>query len=66
MNSSQERALFTDWGWTYNYARRAWIAPNGREITVDQIVEVVDDCEGDWALMALIVENGVHQPMLDP
>lgn len=62
MNSAQEKALFTDYGWQYNYVQRKWIAPNGREITIDQIMEIAADIEGDLALMALIVENGVHQP----
>ena len=65
MNSRQERILFGDWGWTYNYVQRVWTAPNGREITADQIMATVDDCEGDFALMALIVENGVRQHMPD-
>ena len=62
MNSRQEQVLFTDWGWEYNYITRTWVAPNGQEITTDQIMEIADDCEGDLALMALIVENGVRRP----
>lgn len=62
MNSEQEKALFADWGWEYDYISRKWVAPNGREITADQIMEIACDPEGDMALMALIVENGVHSP----
>lgn len=61
MNSDQERVLFESWGWVYNYVDRKWIAPNGREITTDQIMEIAVDFEGDTALMALIRENGVRQ-----
>lgn len=61
MNSDQEKALFVEYGWVYNYIARKWVAPNGREITADQIMEITVDFEGDAALMALIVENGVRQ-----
>lgn len=60
MNSDQEKALFTSYGWEYNYVRRKWVAPNGQEITTDQIMETTGEPEGDISLMALIVENGVR------
>lgn len=60
MNSRQEQVLFESWGWAYDYVARKWVAPNGREISTDQIVEITSDPEGDIALMALIVENGVR------
>lgn len=60
MNSDQERVLFEDWGWAYDYVARKWVAPNGCEISTDQIVEITCETEGDIALMALIVENGIR------
>lgn len=61
MNSAQEKALFEDYGWVYNYVQRKWVAPNGCEITQEQIMETTGDVQGDISLMALIVENGVRQ-----
>lgn len=58
MNSQQEKALFEQYGWVCDHVGRKWVAPNGREITIDQLMEVTADIEGDRALMALIVENG--------
>ena len=60
MNSDQEKANFTQYGWVYNYVQRKWVAPNGREITIDQVMAVTVDVEGDQALMALIIENGTR------
>ncbi len=58
MNSQQERALFTQYGWEYNYVTRTWTAPNGRMMTLDQIMGVTGDRVGDLTLMRLIVEHG--------
>ncbi len=61
MNSRQEKTLFESYQWEYNYITRTWVAPNGREIAIDQLIENTGDSDGDLALMALIVENGVRQ-----
>lgn len=61
MNSDQEKALFTAYSWEYDYVERKWVAPNGCEITIDQVMDATDEPEGDLALMAMIVENGVRQ-----
>lgn len=61
MNSDQERTLFEDWGWEYDYIGRKWVAPNGHEITTDQLMENMVTPEDDLSLMALIVENGMRR-----
>lgn len=61
MNSDQEKALFAQYGWEYDYIGRKWVAPNGCEISTDQIMEVTSYPAGDLALMRLIVENGHRQ-----
>ncbi len=62
MNSNQEKVLFEQYGWVYDYIGRKWVAPNGRDITIDQLMEITGEYMGDLALMALIVENGVRAP----
>ena len=61
MNSDQEKLFFLRYSWEYNYVQRKWVAPNGCEITIEQIVEVTSDREGEGALMALVVENGIYE-----
>lgn len=61
LNSDQERRLFTQYSWEYDYIGRKWVAPNGRCITTDQLMEMMVTPEDDLSLMALIVENGVRQ-----
>jgi hypothetical protein len=53
--------LFEQYSWEYNYIARKWVAPNGCEISADQIMEATAAREGDMALMRLIVENGRRQ-----
>jgi len=61
VNSDNERRLFTQYGWEYDYIARMWVAPNGCKITTDQLMENMVTPEDDLSLMALIVENGVRQ-----
>ena len=58
MNSQEEKELFEAWGWEYNYVTRRWVAPNGVEITTDELVEFTVDREGEATLVRLIVQNG--------
>jgi len=38
MNSDQERDILEGWGWTYDYVARKWVAPDGYEITTDDLM----------------------------
>jgi hypothetical protein len=38
MNSDEERALFEEYGWTYDYVARQWLAPDGATVTNDELV----------------------------
>ncbi len=58
MNSQQEKALFEDWGWIYDYIGRAWCAPDGTKLSPEDLMEITADKEGDISLMRLIVERG--------
>ena len=58
MNSQQEKALFEDWGWIYDYIGRAWCAPDGIKLSPEDLMEITADKEGDISLMRLIVERG--------
>lgn len=41
MNSDEERALFEDHGWEYDYIGRKWVSPVDPEVavTTDMLVE---------------------------
>lgn len=45
MNSDEEKALFEEWGWEYNFVKRHWkaplLSPNGGEVLImlDDLVE---------------------------
>ncbi len=58
MNSDQERVLFEEYQWVYDYVGRVWVAPTGIRLTLDQLMDITADRAGDLALMALIVEHG--------
>ena len=58
MNSDQEKALFDQYQWEYNYVGRVWVAPDGTKLTQDSLMDITSDREGDLALMRLIVECG--------
>ncbi len=61
MNSDQEKVLFSQYGWEYDYIGRAWIAPDGTKLSPDDLLEITADREGDISLMRLIVERGKRQ-----
>ena len=59
MNSQQEKALFEEWGWSYNNVEREWVSPDGtKKIGLDFIVKLTQEPEGDLHLMRAIVEWG--------
>lgn len=58
MNSQQEREFFEQWGWEYNYVARKWVAPNGAEVTTDELMEFTDTEQGEAVLRQLVVMNG--------
>ncbi len=60
MNSQQEKALFAQYGWEYDFIGRIWIAPDGTKLSPDDLMEITVDAEGDLALMRLIVERGTR------
>ncbi len=61
MNSDQERVLFEQYGWDYDYIGRLWIAPDGTKLSPEDLMEITVDTEGDLALMRLIVERGTRK-----
>ena len=58
MNSDQEKALFDQYQWEYDYVGRVWAAPNGTKLPQDALMELTSNPDGDLALMRLIVECG--------
>ncbi len=61
MNSQQEKNLFEDYQWVYNYISREWVAPDGTKLSTDDLMDITADKEGDISLMRLIVECGKRQ-----
>lgn len=62
MNSDQERAIFEQYGWAYNYVARAWVAPDDTRLTQDQLMDITASTLGDLSLMKFIVEHGQRKP----
>lgn len=60
MNSQQEKVIFEQYGWVFDFIARAWIAPDGTKLTQDDLMEITADSGGDLALMRLIVERGTR------
>lgn len=60
MNSQQEKVLFRDWGWEYDFIGRSWVAPDGTKLSLDELLEITADSDGELALMRLIVECGIR------
>lgn len=38
MNSDEERTLLEGWGWVFDSVRRLWRAPDGYELTIDDLM----------------------------
>ena len=38
MNSDDEKKIFEFYGWEYNYVKRVWVAPDGFEVSIDDLV----------------------------
>lgn len=64
MNSDEERALFEQYGWTYDAALLVWRAPDGEEISNQSLV-IAADVMGKKAmedrLMRAIIAHGKRQ-----
>ena len=61
MNSDQEKAIFSQYGWEFDFIGRAWVAPDGTKLTLDSLMEITVDSDGDLALMRLIFERGTRK-----
>ena len=61
MNSDQEKTLFEQYNWEYNFIGREWVAPDGTKLTPEDLMDITVDREGDISLMRLIVERGKRQ-----
>ena len=61
MNSDQERVLFEQYGWEYDYIGRVWLAPDGVKLTQENLMDITEDRTGDLVLMCLIVEHGKRE-----
>jgi len=67
MNSTQERALFLQYGWHYDHMGRKWANHDGTfEMTQDFIVKLTTEPEGDIALMQAIVQLGKRLDSAEP
>lgn len=63
MNSDEEKALFEEWGWTYNFVKREWLSP--REdvaLSQNELTEGVSSNrqDGERALRQIIEKYGVR------
>ncbi len=57
MNSNQEKMIFEQYGWSYDFIGRAWIAPDGTKLSPEELMEITVDSDGELALLRLIVER---------
>lgn len=54
--------MFEEWGWRYNYATRTWTNHTGRvDLSLDFVVKLTSEPEGDIRLMAAIVQFGTRR-----
>lgn len=60
MNSDEEKQLLESCGWEYDYVKRIWTAPDGYEITTDQLMEAMDEMgqNVEYALRAIAMQHG--------
>lgn len=42
MNSDDEKALFEEWGWEYNFIKRHWLAPTKGPTGGDVLIKLDD------------------------
>jgi len=67
MNSSQERALFEEYGWVYDHIARRWNNHNGTVwVGIDFIVALTKERGGDLELMRAIVQCGRPPTTIGP
>lgn len=63
MNSDDEKALFEEWGWTYNFVKREWLSPREDvSISQNELVEGISSNrrDGERTLMAIIQRYGIR------
>lgn len=59
MNSDEEKALFEEWGWEYNFIKREWSSPDGNVvIPLDDLVEGTTNHMGESQLRAVVQAYG--------
>jgi len=59
VNSDQERRMFEVYGWEYDHVGRRWVNHNQTvAMTLDFIVGLTSEPEGDILLMRAIVQCG--------
>lgn len=57
LSSDDEKVLFTRWGWVYDYIARKWVAPNGAEVSTDDLMGQASP-EAEERLVAFVQEHG--------
>lgn len=59
MNSDEEKALFEEWGWEYNFIMRSWTSPGGRvAIKLDDLVDAGKSRMGEEQLKQAVMAFG--------
>jgi hypothetical protein len=43
MNSQEEKEIFENYGWEYNYVQREWSAPDGYKIGIEDLMKATDE-----------------------
>lgn len=61
MDSLEEKRLFEDHGWEYDYISREWKAPDGTKISTDALVTNMEfyGVMAEETLKGLIVQHGI-------
>lgn len=60
MNSMEEDALFSAWGWEKNLIQRQFEAPDGHYITFDTLMSMTESPAGERELIQIVQQFGVR------
>lgn len=66
MNSDEEKALFEEWGWEYNFVKREWVSPlelpGGGQVKIKQadLVDASSHQRSEAELIQAIRAYGIH------